>query len=68
MIPPTVSAMMRDTGTASHAGLKVQPMPMPWDENRMPVTMAVRPAIDSTDRSILPAMMTIARPIAMTPT
>ncbi len=34
----------------------------------MPVTMAVSAATDSTDRSMLPAMMTMARPIAMTPT
>ena len=34
----------------------------------MPVTMAVSAAIDSTDRSMWPAMMTMARPIAMTPT
>ena len=34
----------------------------------MPVTMAVRAATDSTERSMLPAMMTMARPIAMTPT
>ena len=41
---------------------------MPREQNRMPVTMAVSAATDSTDRSMLPAMMTMARPIAMTPT
>jgi hypothetical protein len=41
---------------------------MPWEQKRMPVTMAVRAATDSTDKSMWPAMMTMARPMAMTPT
>ncbi len=41
---------------------------MPREQNRMPVTIAVSAATDSTDRSMLPAMMTMASPIAITPT
>ena len=66
--PPTIRASRSETGSTSHSGDSVKPRPMPREQNRMPVTMAVRPATDSTDRSMLPAMMTMARPIAMTPT
>ena len=60
--------MASETGTASHSGVSVQPMPMPREQNRMPVIMAESAATDSTDRSMWPAMMTMARPMAMTPT
>ena len=43
-------------------------MPMPREQNNMPVIMAASAAVDSTDRSMWPAMMTMARPIAITPT
>ena len=68
MTPPTMRAMPSETGSTSHSGVSVMPMPMPREQNRMPVIIAVRPATDSTERSMLPAMMTMARPIAMTPT
>ena len=68
MMPPTMSARASETGITSHSGVSVMPSPMPREQNRMPVIMAVSAATDSTDRSMLPAMMTMARPIAMTPT
>ena len=57
-----------DTGSTSHSGVSVRPRPMPREQNNMPVTMAASAAVDSTERSMWPAMMTMARPIAITPT
>ena len=65
---PTMRAIASETGTTSHSGVSVRPKPMPREQNRMPVTIAVSAATDSTDRSMLPAMMTMASPIAITPT
>ena len=65
--PPTASATSSDTGTISHSGLSVMPMPMPAEQNRMPTAIAPSAATDSTERSICPEMITSASPIDMTP-
>ena len=68
MIPPTARAIAKDTTGMSQAGSKATPMPTPLLAKSIPVTMADRAAVDSTDRSRFPAMITIASPIAITPT
>ena len=50
--PPTASAIRSETGTISHSGVSVIPMPIPDAQNNTPTTMALRPATDSTDRSM----------------
>ena len=60
--------MASEMGITSHSGVKVRPSPIPCEQNNMPVIMAASAAVDSTDRSMWPAMMTMASPMAITPT
>ena len=43
---PTTRAIASETGTTSHSGVSVRPMPMPREQNRMPVTIAVSAATE----------------------